>query len=386
VSDLALPRPGTAVPRLAATGAAVAALLLLLPVLLLAGSTAQQGAGGGGWAPDGIPPVYVGLYRAASAAFGVHWLLLASIHDQETAFSTLRAPGVRDGANGCGAAGPMQFGIVGLAPYRAGAASCGPLTGQGAGDTWRRYAHAADRLPAAVRSADYPLARDRLAGCDVVPTGTGCVYADADAVAAAAAYLQDLGAGERLDDRAWQAARAYNGSPAYADQVIDRARAWQAAARQDLALPDLPAVSGDRARLAVDGLARPPADAPAAVAGAISAANEISDRPYALVHFPTHLDNPSYDCSSSTSHVLWGAHAFGTGPWVSGQLMRYGEPGPGRWITVYASPSHAFVIVAGLRFDTARYDTGPNQNEPGPRWRLGDRPSDGFAIRHPPGL
>jgi hypothetical protein len=45
-----------------------------------------------------------------------------------------------------------------------------------------------------------------------------------------------------------------------------------------------------------------------------------------------------------------------------------------------------FLVVAGLRFDTARYDTGPNRHESGPRWRLGARPTAGFVVRHPPGL
>jgi hypothetical protein len=119
---------------------------------------------------------------------------------------------------------------------------------------------------------------------------------------------------------------------------------------------------------------------------AIAAANRISDRPYLLRHYPTHIGNPTYDCSSSTSHVLWGAGVFGAAPWVSGDLMRYGEEGPGRWITIYANTEHVFVVVAGLRFDTARYDTGPNAGESGPRWRLGSRPTSNFVVRHPEGL
>jgi hypothetical protein len=214
------------------------------------------------------------------------------------------------------------------------------------------------------------------------------VYDDVDAIAAAAAHLHDLGAGPLLDDGAWQAARAYNGAAAYADEVIARARVWQAELDNDLAAADpaTDAVPGAHAKLSTDGLARPPADSPAAVADAILAANEISDRPYALRHWPTHINSPSYDCSSATSHVLWGAGRFGTAQWVSGQLADYGAPGPGRWITVYANAAHTFVMVAGLRFDTARYDTGPNARSAGPRWRLGARPTANFVVRHPEGL
>jgi hypothetical protein len=180
--------------------------------------------------------------------------------------------------------------------------------------------------------------------------------------------------------------RRDNGTAAYADLVLQRARAWQAAWSNDLGSLDAPPIAGARARLGADGLARPPADAPPQVVGAFRAANAISDRPYLEVHYATHIDNPTYDCSSATSHVLWGAHRFGTAPWVSGQLTRYGLPGPGRWITVYANDGHAFILVAGLRFDTGRYDTGPNASESGPRWRLGPRPTANFVTRHPGGL
>jgi hypothetical protein len=373
--------------RAAGAVALLVALAVLLPVLLLAGLDGQQAVSpGAGAAPDGVPAVYVPLYQAAGGAFGVSWLLLAAIHAQETDFSRSTMPGVRDGANGCGAAGPMQFGIVGIAPYHATAPACGALTGSGAGGTWARYSHAIRRLPAAVRAGSYPLDRSQLAGCAAVPAEVGCVYADADAVAAAAMYLHELGARSELDSRAWEAARRYNGTAAYADAVLARARAWEAQAADDLGALDAPTITGARARLGTDGLARPPADAPSAVEGAVAAANAISDRPYALVHFPTHIANPTYDCSSAVSHVLWGAHQLGTAPWTSGELMTYGKQGPGRWITIYANPAHTFILVAGLRFDTARYDSGPNQADAGPRWRLGARPTDGFVVRHPGGL
>ena len=209
-----------------------------------------------------------------------------------------------------------------------------------------------------------------LPGCrDVAPHG--CVYDDVDAIAAAAAYLHDLGAGRALDARAWNAARAYNGAPAYADLVMAWARQYATAVGAfDGQLPVDPlggsteTTPGVRARLAPNGLAVAPNDAPAAVQRAIAAANAISDRPYLEVHYPTHIDNPTYDCSSATSHVLWGAGAFGVAPWVSSALMRYGEPGPGRWITVYANTGHAFVVVAGLRFDTSRLRRGRARRTP----------------------
>src|SRR4051794_15011573 len=216
VSGLTIPSRGWA-PRLASAGALVLVLAVLLPLLLIAGRVAEQHHSPG--LPDGvdgIPAIYLPLYRAAGEAFGVHWLLLASIHAQETRFSTFDGPGVRSGTNGCGAAGPMQFGIVGVAPYRAAAPSCGALTGTGAGGTWARYADAARRLPDRVRAASSPPPGLSASGA-AVPPSTGCVYADADSIAAAAAYLHDLGARDLLDARAWEAAHRYNGAAAYAD-------------------------------------------------------------------------------------------------------------------------------------------------------------------------
>jgi hypothetical protein len=344
----------------------------------------------------GIPAVYLPIYRAAADRFAVSWALVAAIHRRETDFSRLRATSARgdavsSGWNGCGAAGPTQFGIVGVAPYRATVSACPGSPSVGAGGTWARYRDASRGL---ARPASYPQMAATLPGCrDVAPHG--CVYDDVDAIAAAAAYLHDLGAGRALDVRAWNAARAYNGAPAYADLVMEWAREYATAVGAfDGQLPVDPlggsteTTPGVRARLAPNGLALAPNDAPEAVQRAIAAANAISDRPYLEVHYPTHIDNPTYDCSSATSHVLWGAGAFGVAPWVSSTLMRYGEPGPGRWITVYANTGHAFVIVAGLRFDTSGYDApgAPNAGESGPRWRLGPRPTTNFVVRHPPGL
>ena len=360
--------------RIALGAATVLVVVLFLLIVLIAKESDTPAA-----APDEIPPHLVPVYQAAAKAYAVHWLLLAAVHERETRFSTLDAPGVRDGWNGCGAAGPMQFGIVGVPPYRATAPSCGALTGTGAGNAWARYRNAFRRI-------DVARANSKPRSCARVPENEGCVYDDVDAVSAGASYLHDLGAGPALDDRAWRAAQRYNGAAAYADAVLARARAWEATAADDLTLTEPPLTPGARARLGADGLARAPENAPPDVRRAIAAANAISDRPYLLRHYPTHIANPTYDCSSSSSHVLWGGGAFGTAPWVSGQFMRYGDAGPGRWITVYANAGHMFLVVAGLRFDTARYDSGPNRGESGPRWRLGPRPTTNFVVRHPPGL
>ena len=60
--------------------------------------------------------------------------------------------------------------------------------------------------------------------------------------------------------------------------------------------------------------------------------------------------------------------------------MSWGEPGPGRHITIYAHRSHAYMVIDGRRFDTsARFETGS-------RWTSRHRSSAGFTVRHPAGF
>jgi len=76
--------------------------------------------------------------------------------------------------------------------------------------------------------------------------------------------------------------------------------------------------------------------------------------------------------------VLTPAAGF-VSPMASGPFMSWGEPGPGKWITVYANAGHAFMVVAGWRFDTSNLGTGT-------RWTQQMRGTAGFVARHPPGL
>jgi hypothetical protein len=70
--------------------------------------------------------------------------------------------------------------------------------------------------------------------------------------------------------------------------------------------------------------------------------------------------------------------------------MGWGAPGAGRWVSIYATQTHVFVVVAGLRLDTshAGTDLGPNRLEDGPRWRVypGIPSWARWSVRHPPGL
>ena len=118
---------------------------------------------------------------------------------------------------------------------------------------------------------------------------------------------------------------------------------------------------------------------PAAVLRAISAANRIAGLPYRFGGGHRSFSDSGYDCSGSVSYVLHGAGKLGS-PLDSSALMSYGSAGPGRWITIYANPGHAFMVVAGRRFDT----TGREQT--GSRWQRVMRDTSGYVVRHPPGL
>jgi len=137
---------------------------------------------------------------------------------------------------------------------------------------------------------------------------------------------------------------------------------------------------GDSSAILLTGVALPPTDAPAAVAGAIDAANTIVGRPYVWGGGHASFYSNSYDCSGAVSFALFGGGLIPR-PLTSGDLMHWGAPGPGKWITVYANPSHTFAEIAGLRFDTVGAEQGT-----GPRWHLATASTAGFVARHPPGL
>jgi len=122
-----------------------------------------------------------------------------------------------------------------------------------------------------------------------------------------------------------------------------------------------------------------PAGAPAAVLRVIQAANRITGRPYRWGGGHRSFNDSAYDCSGAVSFALHGA-ALVASPLDSTAFMRWGQAGPGAWITVYASRRHAFAVIAGLRFDTS------GAGQPGPRWRPAPRPYAGFTARHFPGL
>ena len=138
----------------------------------------------------------------------------------------------------------------------------------------------------------------------------------------------------------------------------------------------------------VDGRLVAPASAPRRVKQVITAANRIVEKPYVYGggHRPYRsgeLDR-GYDCSGAVSYALYGGR-FLRSPLPSGSLMSWGQEGTGRWITVYANGGHAYVVVAGLRFDTSMRDPDAPGPSTGPRWSKTLRRSSSFVARHPGG-
>ena len=151
--------------------------------------------------------------------------------------------------------------------------------------------------------------------------------------------------------------------------------------RQELAASGLSA-SSSQATLTANRLAIAPINAPAQVQAIISAGNQIAHLPYIWGGGHGRYEDTGYDCSGSISFVFAAAGLLNT-TLVSGELASYGDPGPGKWITIFANAGHTFMYVAGLRFDTVALA------ETGSRWS--NRPADEpdlstFSVRHPPGL
>ena len=182
---------------------------------------------------------------------------------------------------------------------------------------------------------------------------------------------------------------------------------------------DVAAVPGQATVIMPDGLARPPAQAPEAVQAMVAAGDRIIDEPYSWGggHCVSAMNQQTvelsacpgeeefgaagYDCSSSTSYVLWGgglASMLDDSPQVSGTFMSLGAPGPGQWVTFMANDGHVYIDVAGAFLNTENGQFLHAAPQPpavpsstGPRWTTGSSSLDsltrpGFVPRHPPGL
>jgi murein DD-endopeptidase MepM/ murein hydrolase activator NlpD len=226
IAGLAVGRRSMIVRALAIAAAAPLALLVLVvsPLALLA-SVAGPGPAA---PPHGIPAEFLAVYRESARVFDLDWLVLASIHDQETGFST--NPTTYHGLNPAGCcAGPFQINLT-----------------NGPSSTWDTHRTAFHR---GQRPAQYPHRQ---------PPHPS-VYDDFDAAMAAASLLRDDGADSGLGEQTWNAVRAYNGAGpvavTYANAVLSRARAWAQA-------PNAPALTPGAGRAALVWPVRGPITSP----------------------------------------------------------------------------------------------------------------------------
>jgi len=342
------------------------ALTILLPLvavlLAFAAATSQAqcaGAVGPGSAP-GVPANLLAIYEQAAGSYQLGpsgWAYLAAINQIETSF------GHNLSVSTAGAIGWMQIMPATWAQYRVSADPADPDAPPDPDDPWDAIFTAARYLHASGAPDDWPTA----------------LYA--------------------YNHAGWYVAEAMQLAQHYAQTAGTAVPAIGGVPPPGCVTPG-PTTPGATAQILPDGLAAVPQDAPAQVQAAIAAGNRIIDTSYSQERQPNMLTTlmSSYDCSGATDFVLYNAGLntpqVDVGNRIAGDstlLETYGDPGPGHWITVYASANHAFIQIAGIVLDTAHW-TPTTPTGSGPRWQpasiLPSQLADGntWTQRHPPGL
>ena len=184
-----------------------------------------------------------------------------------------------------------------------------------------------------------------------------------------------FGRGTKSRVRAWetQEARKVDGKVSRPDAKALRVTV-ESSSRKALAVP-----TTGKAVVGPDGLAVAPTDAPPLVQAIIEAGNRIAKKPYKYGGGHGKWEDTGYDCSGSMSYAFHGAGMLDEALDSTG-FESWGEAGKGTWVTIYAKSSHAFMVVAGLRFDTS------GRANQGTRWQADMRSSAGYVVRHPEGL
>jgi hypothetical protein len=335
-----------------------------------AGTAGAGGYGVSARAQAEIPPQYLRLYQQAGRRYGLDWAILAGIGKVECDHGRDPAPScTHEGAvNSAGAGGPAQF----------------------VASTWRQYGISTngDNAPDRWKAADAIFSMANYLRASGAPGDyRRAIYAYNHAWW----YVADVQRWAGIYRGTFTAAQA-SGSR-YAPGAVLSGMAGRTPAPVQL-------IAGDRAMLSPRSghMALIPADVPPAVQAMVIAGNELQDLPYGQAGHPDPLGAVGEDCSSTVNYVL-----YRSGVRPLAEIMRenplaqdyidWGLPGPGRWVTIYATTApanHVFMTIAGLRLDTSHNgtDVGPNRGEDGPRWRiLGYIPTWAhWSVRHPPGL
>jgi cell wall-associated NlpC family hydrolase len=166
--------------------------------------------------------------------------------------------------------------------------------------------------------------------------------------------------------------RRVDGKATRSDQRLAEERAEQTS-------PEPASEPTEEAYVDEEGLAHAPASAPSEVQEIIAAGNKIASKPYKYGGGHGRWRDSGYDCSGSVSYALHGADLLDS-PLDSTGFMSWGERGKGDWVTVYGNAGHAYMVVAGIRFDTSA------SKRFGSRWSEKMRSSRGYRVRHPEGL
>ena len=168
-----------------------------------------------------------------------------------------------------------------------------------------------------------------------------------------------------------------NGVASRGEQRLARAKASAADGGDSGGEPVQPAP--EKGYVNSNGLAVAPSSAPEEVQEIIAAGNRIATKPYKYGGGHGRWNDTGYDCSGSVSYVLHAAGLLSRALDSTG-FMSYGDRGRGTWVTIRSNPSHAYMIVAGLRFDTSA------RSQTGSRWTEQMRSASGYRGRHPEGF
>lgn len=221
-------------------------------------------------------------------------------------------------------------------------------------------------------------------GVDGDGDGVKDIFDVADAIYSAANYLRDSGAPGNW----WKAVFAYNHADWYVEEVL------AAAARFTLKGS---VQTGSSCAVA----AFAPNEAVAKMVAEAERLTPIRSRTgytWGGSHgiSPTPADGP-FDCSSAVSHELQ-VGGFENETMTTEQLVVWGEPGPGRWVTIFVKANAGDESHTFLRFSPEL--TPPSERYWGTSgsWHAGEGPGfiperifsagylSGFVMRHPPGL
>lgn len=335
-----------------------------------------------------IPARYLGLYQKAARRYGLDWSILAGIGKVECDHGRDPDPScTQEGAvNAAGAGGPAQFLASTWDRYGADG------DGDGVADRWNpadailgmaNYLHASG-APGSYRKAIF-------------------AYNHAAWYVAAVEHWAALYRGSSTSAAEPESEYSDHGLPSSQSAELDADGEGEAASGlgiEGASQSPIELTDGSRATLSpTDGhVALIPSHAPPVVQAMVVAGNELQNLPYGSAGHPDPRGAPNEDCSSTLNYVLYRSgvrpisEILRENP-LAQAYVNWGLPGPGRWVTIYATTSptdHVFVVIAGLRLDTSHNgtDSGPNRDQDGPRWRiLNHLPTWAhWSVRHPPGL